>query len=81
MVVYAIKSSISGRIYIGHTRDVEIRLGYHNSGYVNATKSDRPWELIAIEEFEDRKAARWCERQLKRSKGRRVKWVRANGVL
>jgi putative endonuclease len=81
MVVYAIKSKISGRISVGHTRDIEMRLGYHNSGYVKATKLDRPWELIAIEDFEDRKAARWRERQLKHSKGRKVKWIGGNGVV
>ena len=81
MVVYAIKSKMSGRIYIGHTGDIEMRLDYHNSGYVKATKSDRPWELIALKKFEDRKAARWAERQLKQSKGRRVKWIRGNGVI
>ncbi len=81
MVVYAIKSKISGRIYIGQTRDIEMRLDYHNSGYVKATKSDRPWELITLEQFEDRKSARWRELQLKHSKGRRVKWIRDNGVV
>lgn len=81
MVVYAIKSKMSDRIYVGHTRDIKMRLDYHNSGYVKSTKSDGPWELIALKEFEDRKAATWTERQLKQSKGRRLKWVRDNRVV
>ncbi len=81
MVVYAIKSEVSNRIYIGHTRDIDTRLNYHNSGYVKTTKAEGPWQLIALEEFKDRKTARWIERQLKQSKGRRVKWVGKNSVV
>jgi len=81
MFVYVIKSKVSGRIYVGHTRDIDMRLDYHNSGYVESTKLDRPWDLIAIEEYEDRKAARWKEHQLKQSRGRRVKWIKSNSVV
>ncbi|MBW1795972.1 MAG: GIY-YIG nuclease family protein [Deltaproteobacteria bacterium] len=81
MFVYIIRSKVSGRIYVGHTRDIDMRLDYHNSGYVKATKFDRPWDLIAIEECEDRKAARWIEHQLKQSRGRRVKWIKNNSVV
>ena len=81
MVVYAIRSKVSGRIYVGHTRDIDMRLDYHNSGYVKATKSDGPWELIALEEFEERKGARWIERQLTQSGGTRVKWIKKNSVV
>jgi hypothetical protein len=35
---------------------------------------DRPWDLIAIEEFEIREAARWREHELKKSQGRRTRW-------
>ena len=81
MVVYAIRSKVSGRIYVGHTRDIQMRLYYHNSGYVKTTKAEKPWELIALGEFEDRKVARRMERQLKQSKGRRAKWIRHNSVV
>jgi putative endonuclease len=81
MFVYAIESKISGRIYIGQTRDVEMRLSYHNSGYVKSTKMDKPWKLIALEEFEDKKSSRWRERQLKKSKGRKVQWIERNSVV
>lgn len=81
MFVYVIKSKVSGRIYVGHTSDIEMRLDYHNSGYVKSTKLDSPWDLIAIEECEDRKAARWIEHQLKQSRGRRVKWIKNNSVV
>ena len=73
--VYAIRSSINQRVYIGQTKDFDARLNLHNKGLVKSTKRDIPWELYAEEVFETREAARWCEYQLKKSKGRREKWL------
>jgi putative endonuclease len=73
--VYAIKSLTKARIYIGHTNDLEVRLKYHNFGYVKSTANDRPWRLAAIEKVENRQDARWIERALKKSKGKRLKWL------
>jgi putative endonuclease len=77
-IVYAIKSKISNRVYIGFTGNIEKRLEYHNSGYVKSTKKDRPWELIARERYDKRNDARWKERQLKKSKGGRLRWMKTN---
>ena len=74
-VVYAIKSCVTERIYIGQTHNFEKRLLLHNQGSVKSTVNDRPWELIAMEVFETRDNARWRERQLKTSRGRRTKWL------
>ena len=63
------------RIYIGHTKDIERRLKYHNFGYVRSTAKHRPWVLVAKQGFGNRNEARWLERQLKRSIGRRDKWL------
>ena len=73
--VYAIESLSKERIYIGHTRDFDKRLKYHNSGYVKSTSDDRPWMLLDLEEFGTRGKARWFERELKRSSGKRKKWI------
>ena len=73
--VYAIESSITKRIYIGYTKDIEQRLQYHNSGYVKSTAQDRPWILFALEKAEDENEARWLERSLKKSRGKRIKWL------
>ena len=73
--VYAIKSAAINRIYIGHTQDINVRLKYHNSGYVKSTSKHRPWKLIALEQVEDKSAARWLERSLKISRGKRLKWI------
>ncbi len=77
-VVYALRSLRTGRVYIGHSSNVERRLNLHNSGFVRSTKLDRPWKIIASEKFSNRETARWRERELKRSCGRRMKWLREN---
>jgi putative endonuclease len=74
-VVYAIKSRETGRIYVGQAQDVKKRLELHNGGRVKSTSKDGSWCLVAIENFETRDLARWCEKQLKSSRGRRVKWL------
>jgi len=79
-LVYAIKSLSKERIYIGHTKDFNKRLKYHNAGYVKSTSDDRPWVLLALGEFGTRGKARWFERELKRSSGKRKKWIEKRKV-
>ena len=76
--VYAIRTIIGTRIYIGQTQDLAERFEKHNAGHVYSTRLDRPWILVAAEEFETRAQARWLERQLKSSQGRRERWMRQN---
>jgi len=73
--VYALQSKSNGRIYVGQTKDINGRLKYHNGGYVKSTYDDRPWELVAFEKVESVSQARWKERELKKSLGKRIKWV------
>jgi predicted GIY-YIG superfamily endonuclease len=72
--VYAIQGS-NGRVYIGHSEDVERRLHAHNKGAVHSTRDDRPWILVKRQTFETREQARFFEWQLKRSKGKRLNWL------
>ena len=74
-LVYAIVSSSSGRIYIGQTENIGRRLLEHNLGRVRSTRLGTPWTLLKTEEFDTRADARWAERQLKASKGRRERWL------
>lgn len=73
--VYAIQSD-SGRIYVGQSQDVELRLQAHNRGLVASTKADRPWILFKAVGFDTREEARFFEWQLKRSRGKRLKWLK-----
>jgi putative endonuclease len=75
--VYAIQGK-SGRVYVGQTEDLERRLSAHNRGAVQSTKEDRPWVLIKSQDFETRELARFFEWQLKRSRGKRLKWLEAD---
>lgn len=73
--VYALQSITKKRIYIGQTKNLNKRIQYHNMGYVKSTSTDRPWELIAFQKVESINEARWIERELKKSRGKRIKWI------
>jgi putative endonuclease len=78
--VYAIRSEKKKRTYIGQAADVEVRLHAHNRGYVCSTAADRPWVVIKRQSFPTRAEARWFEFQLKRSRGTRLRWLKADGA-
>jgi predicted GIY-YIG superfamily endonuclease len=68
------------QLYIGHTKNTNNRLKYHNSGYVKSTAKAIPWKLVAFEKVESKDKARWIERLLKISRGKRKKWINKNRV-
>ena len=78
--VYAIESEVEKRTYIGYTNNIGKRLKYHNSGYVKSTSKDVPWRIVALEEIESKNQARWIERSLKKSLGKRLKWMDKNRI-
>ena len=67
--VYILKSIKTQRYYVGHTKDVNLRLIQHNAGKVRSTKSFVPWELIYMEELENKSEAYKREMQIKSYKG------------
>jgi putative endonuclease len=73
--IYALQSKANGRIYVGQTNDINKRLHSHNEGYVKSTSDGRPWELVALEKVESVSQARWKEKELKKSLGKRIKWL------
>ena len=73
--VYGIQSELSGRIYIGQTDSLPRRIGGHNAGGVKSTENQRPWKILAFEIFKSRNNARWRENCLKKSRGKREKWI------
>ena len=79
--VYAIQSLSTRRICIGQTKDLNRRLQYHNLGYVKSTSRNRPWELMAFVRVKTSSEARWTERELKKSRGKRIKWIEQNRLV
>ncbi|RZK54134.1 MAG: GIY-YIG nuclease family protein [Pedobacter sp.] len=68
--VYAIKSEVDQRIYVGFSSDVMKRLAEHNAGKTKSTKGYRPWKLIYTEAVVGRIAARNREKYLKSGIGK-----------
>ncbi len=62
---YILFSPISGRYYIGSTKNVTERLLRHNKGATRSTKPYRPWEIVYFEEFDKKTEARKRENQIK----------------
>ncbi len=69
-LVYALRSKVDGRIYVGFTSDLERRIKEHNSGKTKSTKGYIPWELLYKEEVTDRNEARKKEKYFKSGIGK-----------
>ncbi len=70
--VYAIYNEKNGKIYIGQTIDLQIRLDQHNQGAFKGFTSrfDGLWVVIYSENIESRFDALKREKQLKSFQGR-----------
>jgi putative endonuclease len=67
---YVIRSTKTGRRYVGSCKNVEERLDRHNSGHSKATRHGVPWLLEHTESFPTRADATRRERYLKTGRGR-----------
>ena len=80
---YILKSTKSGKYYIGHAGDLDKRVKLHNQGNVRSTKRDRPWEIFHAEKFTNITDAIRRERQWKSWKSRdsleRLKFLQNRG--
>lgn len=78
--VYILRSESTGKIYIGHTSDLERRLQEHNNNQVGRKRFTRkqggPWYLLYAEEVPTRTEALMREKYLKSGKGR--EWFKQN---
>jgi putative endonuclease len=68
--VYAIRSKVDERIYVGFTQDVQKRFLEHNRGETKSTKGYRPWVLVYTEEVDSREEARNLEKYYKSGSGK-----------
>ncbi|MFA4890288.1 MAG: GIY-YIG nuclease family protein [Candidatus Paceibacterota bacterium] len=71
--VYILKSLKDNGYYVGITKDLIIRLNYHNKGFVRSTKSRTPFIIVYKEIFQNRLDAREREKYLKSYKGSKEK--------
>ncbi len=67
--VYFLRSRKDGSLYIGQTNNLKNRLERHNKGLVKSTKGCRPFELIYLEKFKNRREAMYREWVLKSTDG------------
>jgi putative endonuclease len=77
--LYIIKSSSSGRLYIGQTARLQQRLEEHQQGISRYTRGRGPWELVYHEEYNTRADAMAREKFLKSGKGRELIKEMLNG--
>lgn len=75
---YILRSDIDGRLYKGHTDDVEKRLKEHNTGKTKSTKGYIPWKLVYIETFKTKQEAILREKYFKTGSGRELLKVKIN---
>ena len=68
--VYVLKSAVDGRLYKGHTQNIEKRIKEHNAGKTSSTKKYMPWTLVYYEEFKTRDYAILREIYFKSGVGR-----------
>ncbi len=68
--LYILYSESTDHYYIGQTDNIDMRIVYHNSGYVRSTKSGRPWRLVFSRLYPDRASAMKEESRLKKAKNR-----------
>ena len=69
--VYILRNP-EGRVYIGQTSDLKLRLRQHNEGRAFWTKNRGPWELIHSEPVDTRSAGIKLERKLKSLKSNKA---------
>jgi putative endonuclease len=69
--VYILKSTSTGRYYIGYSENPDRRLLDHNSGKVKSTRPYMPWIKIYTEEMPDELSAIRREKQIKSMKSRK----------
>ncbi|MEO7247407.1 MAG: GIY-YIG nuclease family protein, partial [Novosphingobium sp.] len=69
-----------GYFYVGHTDDLDRRIGEHKSGLIRGFTADHlPVELVWSEEFQTRDDAKATERKLKGwSRGKKLALIRGD---
>lgn len=69
--VYVLRSEKDNNMYIGYSKDINLRIQQHNEGLVASTKNRRPLHLIYYEACLNQQDATHREKYLKTSWGKR----------
>ena len=70
--IYILFSEKFDKYYIGHTKDVQKRLGQHNAGFEKSTKPYMPWRLECFVAKETKAEAMSLENKLKNLNRKRL---------
>jgi putative endonuclease len=73
--VYIIYSKTFNVYYKGESQDPYKRLGFHNSNLSTYTANKGPWELVYLEEFDNRTLALKREKMLKKQNRTYLEWL------
>lgn len=68
--IYVLRSTKTGRRYVGSCENLDERLRRHNAGHSKATRNGIPWILVHSETFPNRAEAARKERYHKTGQGR-----------
>lgn len=67
--VYIIRSEITGKHYVGCTKDLETRMKQHNKRQNLSTRNGAPWKLLVYKTVENQEQAYNLEKKVKSYKG------------
>jgi putative endonuclease len=70
--LYILKSKVADKFYTGISQKPELRHQYHNTVEKGFTSRYRPWEIIYIKEYPDKKSATGAEKKIKSWKSRKM---------
>lgn len=72
--VYVLQSTVRNYIYVGLTNNVKRRVSEHQKGKERTTRVYKPFELVHVESFVNRRDARKREKYLKSGSGK--EWIK-----
>ena len=73
--VYIIFSDKYNIFYKGYSSRPFKRVEEHNNGLSRYTKNKRPWKLVFLQKFDNKKDALIKENQLKRANKKYIFWI------
>ncbi len=68
--LYVLQSELTGRYYVGHTKDLKERVKRHDYGRSQFTRSRGPYKVVYVEKYASRSEAAKREAEIKAKKSR-----------